>query len=271
MHGTVLLLAAAAGALGLALWPGARPLPDLPPMVRLEPRAFLHRLDGDWRRDGRSVDAPVQTVSIPAPVEIMATPVSTAQWLDCVAARACALPGGPVDDPDLPVTGVSWIDAQAYAGWLSRRTGDAWRLPTDVEWAHAAAEMFRDDALGVDGDPANPATRWLAEYAAGSARGRDLDREIRPVGMLNVNSLGVRDIGGAVWEWTATCLRRGELDASGRITGQAESCGIYVAEGLHRAAVADFVRDPKSGGCSVGVPPANLGLRLVKEAASGAA
>lgn len=271
MHGTVLLLAAAAGALGLALWPGARPLPDLPPMVRLEPRAFLHRLDGDWRRDGRSVDAPVQTVSIPAPVEIMATPVSTAQWLDCVAARACALPGGPGDDPDLPVTGVSWIDAQAYAGWLSRRTGDAWRLPTDVEWAHAAAEMFRDDALGVEGDPANPATRWLAEYAAGSARGRDLDREIRPVGMLNVNSLGVRDIGGAVWEWTATCLRRGELDASGRITGQAESCGIYVAEGLHRAAVADFVRDPKSGGCSVGVPPANLGLRLVKEAASGTA
>lgn len=266
MHATVLLLAgAAAGALGLSFWPDARPIPDLPAVVRLEPQAFRHRLDGDWRRDGRAVDAPMATVSIPAPVEVMATPVSTAEWLDCVKARACALPGGPVDDPDLPVTGISWVDAQAYAGWLSDRTGDTWRLPSDVEWAHAAAEMFRDDALGVDSDPANPATRWLAEYAAQSARSRDLDREIRPVGMLNVNSLGVRDIGGAVWEWTSTCLRRGELDAAGRITAQTESCGIYIAEGLHRAAVADFVRDPKSGGCSVGVPPANLGLRLVRE------
>lgn len=91
------------------------------------------------------------------------------------------------------------------------------------------------------------------------------------MGMLNVNSLGVRDIGGAVWEWTATCLRRGEVDAAGRITGQTDSCGIYIAEGLHRAAIADFVRDPKSGGCSVGVPPANLGLRLVREAARGTA
>lgn len=267
MHGTALMLAgAAAGALGLSFWPDSRPhLPDLPQMVRLEPRPFSHRLDGDWRRDGRSVDAPVQTVSIPASVEIMATPVSAGQWMDCVAAKVCSLPGGPVDRPDLPVTGVSWMDARAYAGWLSDSTGATWRLPTDVQWAHAAAEMFRDDAIGVDSDAANPATRWLAEYAVESARSRDLDREIRPVGMLNVNSLGIRDIGGAVWEWTATCLRRGEVDGEGRIVAEADSCGIYIAEGLHRAAIADFVRDPKSGGCSVGVPPANLGLRLVRD------
>lgn len=269
MHATAFLLAAAAaGALGLSALPERRPaLPDLPQVVRLDPQPFRHRIDGDWRRDGRSVDAPLATVAIPAPVEVMATPVSTAQWLDCVADGACSLPGGPVDNPDLPVTGVSWLDAQAFAGWLSHRTGQTWRLPTDIEWAQAAAEMFRDDALGVDSDPANPATRWLAEYATQSARNRTLDRAVRPVGMLNVNSRGVRDIGGAVWEWTSTCLRRGEIDAEGRILDQSDSCGIYIAEGLHRAAVADFVRDPKSGGCSVGVPPANLGLRLVRDLA----
>ncbi|MDF3608171.1 SUMF1/EgtB/PvdO family nonheme iron enzyme [Paracoccus sp. DMF-8] len=139
------------------------------------------------------------------------------------------------------------------------------RLPTDVEWAHAAAELFRDDALGVQADPGNPARLWLAEYAVESARARDLDRQIRPVGSLNVNSLGVRDIGGAVWEWTSTCLRRGELDDQDRILRESDSCGIYIAEGLHRAAITDFVRDPKSGGCSVGVPPANLGFRLIRE------
>lgn len=267
MHATALTLAGAvAGALGLTLWPqDHRAVPDLPRMVRLDPQAFEHRLDGDWRLAGRSTDAPVQTTQIPAPIEIMETPVSTEQWMECVAAGACLAPGAATDRPDLPVTGVSWLDAVAYAEWLSGETGQAWRLPADVEWAYAAAELFRDDALGVDSDPDNPAVLWLAEYAADSARSRELDREIRPVGSLNVNSRGLRDIGGAVWEWTSTCLRRVDQDPSGAVLRQDETCGIYIVEGLHRAAVADFVRDPKSGGCSVGVPPANLGFRLVRE------
>jgi len=27
--------------------------------------------------------------------------------------------------------------------------------------------------------------------------------------------------------------------------------------------MTDFIRDPRSGGCAAGVPPANLGFRLV--------
>ena len=92
---------AAAGALGLSLWPQDRPVVrDLPRMVLLEPQPFEHRLDGDWRQAGRSTDAPVRTARIPAPIEIMETPVSTGQWLDCVAAGACLAPSGPADRPD---------------------------------------------------------------------------------------------------------------------------------------------------------------------------
>lgn len=268
MHLATLFLTGTTCALLAALHlagPDRAPLPETPAMVRLEPAPFRHRLDGDWQRNGQPVDAPLVMVSIPAAIEIMATPVSTRQWQACVAAAACARLVAATAPPDLPVTGVNWYDAQTYAGWLSSETGETWRLPTDVEWAQAAAELFRDDALGVESDPNNPATLWLAEYAVESARSRDLDREIRPVGSLNVNSLGVHDIGGAVWEWTATCLRRGEIDDQGRILRESDSCGIYIAEGLHRAAITDFVRDPKSGGCSVGVPPANLGFRLVRE------
>ncbi len=262
---TTFLTGTALAAFGfLQLFAGGSSVPA-PDVIRLEPQPFEHRIDGDWTRNGHPVDAPMRIVSIPAAVEIMALPVSTADWLRCVDAGACTLPESPVDRPDLPVTGVNWHDAQAYAAWLSADTGDTWRLPTDIEWAQAAAELFRDDALGVESDPSNPAVRWLAEYAAESARSRDLDRELRPVGSLNVNSLGVHDIGGAVWEWTSTCLRRGEIDENGAILRESETCGIYIAEGLHRAAIIDFVRDPKSGGCSVGVPPANLGFRLVRE------
>jgi formylglycine-generating enzyme required for sulfatase activity len=33
---------------------------------------------------------------------------------------------------------VSHEDAQAYAAWLGRTTGDVWRLPTEAEWEKAA-------------------------------------------------------------------------------------------------------------------------------------
>jgi hypothetical protein len=29
--------------------------------------------------------------------------------------------------------------------------------------------------------------------------------------------------------------------------------------------MTDFIRDPRSGGCAAGVPPANLGFRLVTD------
>jgi sulfatase modifying factor 1 len=40
--------------------------------------------------------------------------------------------------PDLPVVGVSWIDALAYCSWCSDRSGRAVRLPTEAEWELAA-------------------------------------------------------------------------------------------------------------------------------------
>jgi hypothetical protein len=43
------------------------------------------------------------------------------------------------------------------------------------------------------------------------------------------------------------------------------NCGVRVVKGAHRSYTTDFIRDPKSGGCAAGVPPANLGFGLVAE------
>ena len=43
------------------------------------------------------------------------------------------------------------------------------------------------------------------------------------------------------------------------------NCGVRVVEGQHRAYVTDFIRDARAGGCAAGMPPSNLGFRLVRD------
>ena len=81
------------------------------------------------------------TISIPRPLEIMKYQVGAQDYAACVEAGVCR----PLDVPvtaGVPATGVSHIDAEAYAAWYSHMTGEEWRLPTDEEWAYATAEKF---------------------------------------------------------------------------------------------------------------------------------
>jgi gamma-glutamyl hercynylcysteine S-oxide synthase len=43
------------------------------------------------------------------------------------------------NQPDYPVVGVSWHEAQAYCNWLSAREKRNYRLPTETQWEKAAS------------------------------------------------------------------------------------------------------------------------------------
>lgn len=99
-----------------------------------------------------------------------------------------------------PVIDVTWLDAFHYAKWLSEQTGKTYRLPTDAEWEYAAmanAEMGSNYHWGAEpienkANCSNCGSQWDGKMTA-------------PVGSFDPNSLGLYDIHGNVWEWTADC------------------------------------------------------------------
>jgi len=243
----------------------AQPFIAAPETVTLAPADFSYRAEGHFLRNGNPVDAPMVEARLGGPLVIMKYQVSAADYAQCVAHGAC-VPAEPrnIGQGNVPVTGVNYGDAVAYAAWLSDRTGGDWVLPTDREWAFAAGAGFTDDALGLDEDGANPAERWLANYEKEAARENDAGRLPLPLGSFGSNENGVADMGGNVWEWTQTCHRRVHVDAAGAVLSELPACTIKVLDGKHRTPMSYFIRDAKSGGCSVGIPPDNLGFRLVR-------
>jgi formylglycine-generating enzyme required for sulfatase activity len=255
---------------GLSGWfaGDAQPDPGFPvaPSVQVPAGIADFAQPGEFLRDGRPVAAPVARISFDGGIEIMRDQVSVTDYDRCVAAAACKPADAvPTSTRTVPVTGVSYLDAQAYADWYSRQTGETWRLPTAAEWAYSAAERFVGDVSSTADDPANPAKAWIRRYREEAERKRVPDPEPKTQGHYGANSFGVVDLAGNVWEWTSTCYVRATVTPAGEINRTTENCGVHVVEGRHRAYMSNFIRDGKSGGCAVGTPPENLGFRLVRE------
>jgi formylglycine-generating enzyme required for sulfatase activity len=232
-------------------------------IVEVQAGNVVYRVAGDFTRSGKQTAAPLRQIHFDRPLAIMKNQVSAADYQRCVDEGACRpFERGVAIATDRPAVQVSWHDANAYAGWLSRKTGEHYRLPTDEEWAFAAGSKYRDDGLPVDNE--DPSKRWIARYERESERIAG-NPDTRAFGSFGVNENGLADIGGNVWEWTSTCFNRHRLDDAGETISSKANCGVRVVEGQHRAYVTDFIRDARAGGCAAGVPPDNLGFRLVRE------
>ncbi|MGZ3303084.1 MAG: SUMF1/EgtB/PvdO family nonheme iron enzyme [Isosphaeraceae bacterium] len=108
-----------------------------------------------------------------------------------------------------PVVNVSWNDAVAFAGWLGKKEGKTYRLPTEAEWEYAcrAGTTTRffcgDDAEGLaevgnvaDGTAKAKHPDWTWAIAA-----QDGFVYTSPVGHYPPNAWGLYDMHGNVWEW----------------------------------------------------------------------
>lgn len=245
--------------------------------------------------DGPAVEQPLHWVVIRRPIAMSTGPVTVEDFERFAAATGRDMQGcdtydgewkhhpedswerpGFVQTGAHPVTCVSWVDAEAYAAWLSSKTGHHYRLPSASEWEYAAR---------AGADLAQP---WGAnEHAAcAAANVADAAAERRypgwtvfpcddgyvytaPVGAFPANAFGLHDMLGNVLQWTEDCWHESyagaPVDGSARLDGD---CSVHEVRGASWFSAPAYVRTSYRDRFPADYRASTLGIRLVRDVAS---
>ncbi len=184
----------------------------LPIMVELPGGTF--RMGSPESEKGRSRDeGPRHRVAVQS-FAIGQTEVTFAQYDAFARATGRRLPRDQgARRGSRPVVDVTWLDASAYATWLSEQTGLRYRLPSEAEWEYAAragTETPFWTGACLDPDQANYDSSGKYADCPTSARGR---RPPVPAGSLPANPWGLHEVVGNVAEWVQDCWHNGYVGA----------------------------------------------------------
>jgi formylglycine-generating enzyme required for sulfatase activity/uncharacterized caspase-like protein len=106
-----------------------------------------------------------------------------------------------------PVINVSWNDAKSFAAWLSRKTGNAYRLLSEAEREYVTRAGTTTPfwwGAAISTEHANyDGSRYYNDGPRGEIRKRTL-----PVDAFEPNPWGLYQVHGNVYEWTEDCLHR---------------------------------------------------------------
>ena len=182
-----------------------------------------------------------------------------AQWDACVTGGGCRK---NLDDEgwgrgNRPVINISWHDAVRYARWLSKKTGQAWRLPTEAEWEYAAR--------------AGTQTRYAFGNSIGASHAnfsKAANRTVK-VGQYPANRFGIHDMHGNVWEWVSDRYAKDYYSRSRRKNpGGPRSGARRVNRGGCWHYDNRYMRSAQRVARKPGIRRSNVGFRLVREAGS---
>jgi formylglycine-generating enzyme required for sulfatase activity len=239
----------------VSLKPGEkfRDCAECPEMIVLAAGAFEMGATKDHER-------PVHQVTIPKPFAVGLHEVTFEQWDTCVSDGGCKFK--PADRGwgrgNRPVINVSWLDAKEYVTWLSQKTGQTYRLPTEAEWEYAAR-----------GGSSTPFW-WGRTAGSRQANCRECStgqsEQTMPVGSYKPNPFGVFDTAGNAAEWVEDCWNDGyrgaPTDGSAWLKGE---CRLRVLRGGSFDSQSDYVRSNSRFRYDIDVRYSANGFRVVRE------
>jgi formylglycine-generating enzyme required for sulfatase activity len=292
------LCATSVGALLCALagmtWPAEaadtpiRDCPSCPEMLTIPASPAGFKIGSPVTEAGHNPRETLFAVSI-KPFAIGRFEVSVGEYKACVAAGACRPaewqePGGQhnvetgsspyyktygaaVTDDRQPIVGVSHDDALAYAAWLSKSTGKAYRLPSEAEWEYAA-RAGTTSAYWWGGEPQKDGQAMAACQGCGSKWD---SRSLAPVDAFEPNPWGLYNVHGNVWEWVADydCddYTSGPSDGTPRATdncARRDAPGLFVLRGGSSFYEARFARSAARLRNFAGFRNVSVGFRIAK-------
>jgi formylglycine-generating enzyme required for sulfatase activity len=270
--------------------------PDCPEMVVVPAGRFKL---GSAASDGnhRVNEGPQTEVTIALPFALMTTEVTRDDYAAFVldtrreSEKGCFIADGGdgVSDPNAdfmrpgieqsgrhPVVCVSWTDAQDYAAWLSQKTGQRYRLPSEQEFEYAA-RAGRNGSWPWGEEPFAKNGCRAANVFDASAKAKypgiedglpcdDGFAQTAPVDALAANAFGLKGMIGNVWEWVADCYHPtyagAPSDGSAWIEDGCSERGTRGSGYLNNAWQSRFAMRDKSGPNS---REATLGFRLARD------
>lgn len=175
---------------------------------------------------------PYQTITFTKPFAVSKYEVTFKQYERFAQRESLPLPGdNKWGRDDRPVINVSWEEASEYALWLSRETGEVYRLPSEAEWEYVA-KAGTNNAFWWGNNVREAAGKANCRRYCDSEFTGVFRSKTAPVGSFLANPFGVYDTAGNVAEWTADCYRDNYRGAAknGRAYDQ-DNCPARVIRG----------------------------------------
>ena len=182
---------------------------------------------------------------------------------------------GQLAAESMPVIHVSPKDAEAYARWLSERSGQRYRLPSEAEFEYALRAGSTRRYRWGDGAPP-PASGNFAGERDRSPGGRSWGNAFAgygdghwgpaPAGDFPANAFGLHDMDGNVSEWVADCWHDGYRRAPTK--GEAwvnPGCRVRVLRGGAWSSSPAHTRSAWRSFVENDVTNARTGFRVVRD------
>ena len=213
-------------------------------------------------------EGPRHTVSLQA-VQLGATPVTNAQYLDFVRATDYAAPSHWLDGvvpkglEQHPVTHVDWFDASAFCRWAGVR------LPTEAEWEKGARGS--DARLYPWGEREPDVTeivlnqhkvQRLVTFGRGSKRGTTTPVDAHPDGASPYGLLGMA---GNVWEWVSSAYAPYPYDAADGREDPDSGAPRVLRGGSFASMSPHYVRCASRSRSYPGRSAAHIGFRVARD------